>query len=127
MGIVLITHDLGVVAETADRVAVMYAGSIVETGPIGPLFSRPAHPYTVGLMSSVPRLHQAGGRLLADPRLAAQPVGHPARLLVPPALPPRRGRVLGRAARRCARSPPAVRSACHFAEDLLTVGSVRRG
>ena len=55
MGLLLITHDLGVVAETADRVAVMYAGRIVETGPTDALLASPAHPYTEGLLASVPR------------------------------------------------------------------------
>lgn len=56
MGMVLITHDMGVVAEMADRVAVMYAGQIVETGPVHRLFARPAHPYTSLLLSTIPRL-----------------------------------------------------------------------
>jgi len=55
MGLILITHDLAVVAEVADRVAVMYAGKIVETGDIGPLYHQPAHPYTLGLMKSLAR------------------------------------------------------------------------
>ena len=54
--VILITHDLGVVAETADRVAVMYAGRIVETGDVADIFRRPSHPYTVGLLQSLPRL-----------------------------------------------------------------------
>jgi peptide/nickel transport system ATP-binding protein len=54
MGLLLITHDLGVVARVADRVAVMYAGQIVETGSAGALFGRPIHPYTRGLLGSVP-------------------------------------------------------------------------
>ncbi|MBI5519310.1 MAG: ABC transporter ATP-binding protein [Desulfovibrio sp.] len=55
-GVMLITHDLGVVAETAHRVAVMYAGQVVEEAPVAELFAHPAHPYTQGLMASVPRL-----------------------------------------------------------------------
>jgi peptide/nickel transport system ATP-binding protein len=58
LSLLLITHDLGVVAETADRVAVMYAGRIVETGPVRAIFRSPAHPYTRGLLASLPR----GGR-----------------------------------------------------------------
>jgi peptide/nickel transport system ATP-binding protein len=54
-GIVLITHDMGVVADIADRVAVMYAGRIAEIAPAGELFARPAHPYTALLLGSVPR------------------------------------------------------------------------
>ena len=54
--IVLITHDLGVVAEMAQRVVVMYAGRKAEEAPVGPLFRRPVHPYTKGLLNSMPRL-----------------------------------------------------------------------
>jgi peptide/nickel transport system ATP-binding protein len=70
--IVLITHDLGVVAEMAQRVVVMYAGRKAEEAPVGPLFRRPLHPYTKGLLNSVPRL----GATLASqraPRLAEIP------------------------------------------------------
>jgi oligopeptide/dipeptide ABC transporter ATP-binding protein len=58
--IVLITHDLGVVAEMAERVVVMYAGRKVEEAPVGPLFARPLHPYTRGLLESIPKLRAAG-------------------------------------------------------------------
>jgi len=54
--VVLVTHDLGVVAETCGRAVVMYAGTVVEEAPIGPLFSRPRHPYTEGLLRSIPRI-----------------------------------------------------------------------
>ena len=57
MAVLLITHDLGIVAGRADRVAVMYAGQIVEEAPTPKLFARPSHPYTQGLFASVPRLH----------------------------------------------------------------------
>jgi oligopeptide/dipeptide ABC transporter ATP-binding protein len=57
--VLLITHDLGVVAEVADRVAVMYTGRIVEESPVGELFARPKHPYTEGLLRSVPKLTEA--------------------------------------------------------------------
>ncbi len=65
MAIVLITHDLGVVAEMADEVAVMYAGRVVERAAATALFDDPQHPYTLGLLGSVPRLEQARDRLLA--------------------------------------------------------------
>ena len=61
--IILITHDLGVVAEMADDVAVMYAGQIVERAPVASLFARPEHPYTVGLLGSIPKLDQKRERL----------------------------------------------------------------
>jgi peptide/nickel transport system ATP-binding protein len=60
---ILITHDLGVVAEVADEVAVMYAGRVVESGPVDAIFEDPQHPYTIGLMGSVPSLGRRQGRL----------------------------------------------------------------
>ena len=60
LSLLLISHNLGVIAETADRVAVMYAGRIVEVAPVRALFASPGHPYTVGLLRSVPRLGDAG-------------------------------------------------------------------
>lgn len=81
MGLVLITHDLGVVATVADRVAVMYAGRIVETSSVAALYSRPAHPYTLGLMASLPQAHQRRGLLTpiagSPPSLAHIPSGCP--------------------------------------------------
>ncbi|PCD76173.1 dipeptide ABC transporter ATP-binding protein DppD [Pseudothioclava arenosa] len=65
--LIMITHDLGVVAEMADTVAVMYAGRIVETGPVARIFEDPQHPYTIGLMSSMPDLGPRGGRLVTIP------------------------------------------------------------
>jgi peptide/nickel transport system ATP-binding protein len=69
MAVIMITHDLGVVAEVADRVCVMYAGKIVETGGIEDIFYQSVHPYTRGLLGSLPRLEQSslGHRLLAIP------------------------------------------------------------
>lgn len=67
MGILLITHDLGVVAEMADRVAVMYAGQIVEETDVHTLFKNPKHPYTKGLIKSVPPLHQKDKTLYSIP------------------------------------------------------------
>ena len=63
--IILITHDLGVVAELADEVAVMYAGRIVERASVERLFAHPHHPYTIGLLGSIPKLHQEQNRLHA--------------------------------------------------------------
>lgn len=78
--LILITHDLGVVARYADRVAVMYGGRIVESGPAGALYADPRHPYTQGLLRSVPRLEGDTGARLASiegqpPDLSALPVG----------------------------------------------------
>ena len=77
--VLLVTHDMGVIAEAADRVAVMYAGRIVEIGPVAEVIHAPRHPYTVGLMGSIPSMHQDRDRLAqidgAMPRLDAIPNG----------------------------------------------------
>jgi peptide/nickel transport system ATP-binding protein len=77
--VMLVTHDMGVIAETADRVAVMYAGRIAEIGPVGAVIRQPAHPYTDGLMASIPSLENRVNRLRqidgAMPRLDALPPG----------------------------------------------------
>ncbi|CAM5483970.1 ABC transporter ATP-binding protein OS=Streptomyces antimycoticus OX=68175 GN=SANT12839_061190 PE=3 SV=1 [Streptomyces antimycoticus] len=123
LGLVLITHDLGVVADVADTIAVMYAGRIVETAPVRDLYRRPAHPYTRGLLDSVPRVHHRGERLYAIK--GAPPAPSPC----PPAAPsiPAAARP-GRLPRRTA---AAVRggggrqgadsrtSACHFWKEEL--------
>ncbi len=111
--LILITHDLGVVAEVADKVAVMYAGRIVESGPVGAIFDDPQHPYTIGLMGSLPGL-EADGR---SARLATIPG-----MVPPPEAMPAGCRFADRcpfAIRRCAEAP-ALRSpapghsvACH--------------
>jgi peptide/nickel transport system ATP-binding protein len=80
MAIMLITHAMGVVAETAQRVAVMYAGKIVEEAPVVELFARPRHPYTQGLIRSIPRLDRAG----AKTRLEAIPGVVPSLVDLPP-------------------------------------------
>ncbi len=78
-GVMLVTHDMGVIAETADRVAVMYAGRVIEIGPVEEVLSRPKHPYTRGLMGSIPALGARVERLAqidgAMPRLNAIPTG----------------------------------------------------
>jgi peptide/nickel transport system ATP-binding protein len=63
--VILITHDLGVIAEVADDVAVMYSGKIVERAPVASLFAEPQHPYTIGLLGSIPQLHLEQHRLAA--------------------------------------------------------------
>ena len=79
MALILITHDVGVIAESTERVMVMYAGRIVESGPTGAVVARPAHPYTAGLMSSMPRAEMKDRRLVtiegAPPVMAAIPPG----------------------------------------------------
>ena len=77
--IILITHDLGVVAEVCDEVAVMYAGEIVERAPVDELFANPQHPYTVGLLGSIPRLDRRAAHLATIegmvPNMANPPAG----------------------------------------------------
>jgi peptide/nickel transport system ATP-binding protein len=77
--VMLITHDMGVIAETADRVAVMYAGRIAEIGPVRDVVKTPHHPYTKGLMGAIPTLEDRGERLVqipgSMPRLTAIPKG----------------------------------------------------
>jgi len=122
--IVLITHDLGVVAETCDRVAVMYAGRKVEESPVNVLFEAPAHPYTRGLMASKPRIGGAtepGGRLAELPGLVPS-LREP---IVGCAFAPR----CAFAVDRCRTETPAMRTvgerhdvACHEAEHVLNLG-----
>jgi peptide/nickel transport system ATP-binding protein len=81
MSVVLVTHDLGVIAETCDRLAVMYAGRLVETGPVAGLFRRPRHAYTLGLLNSVPRAGRVRQPLVSipgqPPQLSQLPEGCP--------------------------------------------------
>ena len=77
--VILITHDMGVIAETADRVCVMYAGRIVEIGPVRQIISAPRHPYTVGLMAAIPKIGSGADKLIqiegVMPRLDGIPAG----------------------------------------------------
>ena len=75
--IVLITHDLGVVAEVADEVVVMYAGKVVERAPVQALFDTPQHPYTVGLLGAIPRLDLAQHRLASIEGQVPNPMQRP--------------------------------------------------
>jgi oligopeptide/dipeptide ABC transporter ATP-binding protein len=79
LAMIFITHNLGIVAKMCDQVAVMYAGRIVESGPVRRIFNTPAHPYTEALLSSIPRLSDTSARLFAidgqPPDLAAPPAG----------------------------------------------------
>jgi oligopeptide transport system ATP-binding protein len=118
MGLILITHDLGVVADIADRIAVMYAGSIAEGADVLDLYRNPGHPYTEGLLESIPRLDMKGQELYAikglPPNLLRMPTGCPFH--------PRCPRVQD----ICRSDEPALRevgprrtSKCHFAEEVL--------
>jgi peptide/nickel transport system ATP-binding protein/oligopeptide transport system ATP-binding protein len=81
MSVILVTHDLGVIAQTCDRLAVMYAGRVVETGPVASLFREPRHAYTLGLLNSVPRAD-----LVRQP-LASIPGQPPSLMHMPPGCP----------------------------------------
>jgi peptide/nickel transport system ATP-binding protein len=75
--IILITHDLGVIAELAQEVLVMYAGAVVERAPVETLFAEPQHPYTVGLLGSIPKLHEDQDRLATIEGLVPNPLDMP--------------------------------------------------
>ena len=77
MAIMIITHNMGVIAETADRVLVMYAGRMVEEAPVARLFDKPLHPYTQGLLECVPSLDQDQERLVAIPGTLPDPARRP--------------------------------------------------
>jgi peptide/nickel transport system ATP-binding protein/oligopeptide transport system ATP-binding protein len=77
MAVIVITHNMGVIAEVADRVLVMYAGRIVEQSPVAGLFDTPQHPYTKGLLACVPTLEQDRPRLVAIPGTLPEPARRP--------------------------------------------------
>ncbi len=119
MGLILITHDLGVVADVADRIAVMYAGRIVEQADVFDLYAKPAHPYTKGLLDSIPRLDQKGESLTAISGLPPNLLHIPAGCAFNP-----RCRYVQDVCR--VDPPPPLRevarhrlAACHFSELLL--------
>ena len=121
--VLFITHDLSLLVEFSDRIAIMYAGEIVESAPAEVLFRDPQHPYTLGLMRSFPPLTGPDPAADRHPRLAAGPLGATAGLPLPPALPgvQRRRRAALRAAddacgRGCARSRPATPSPVTWSE-----------
>ncbi|GAA2282113.1 ABC transporter ATP-binding protein [Streptomyces atrovirens] len=118
MGLVLITHDLGVVADVADRIAVMYAGRIVESAPVHDIYKAPAHPYTRGLLDSVPRLDLKGRELYAIKGLPPNLTRVPPGCAFHPRCP------LARDVCRTDEPPlyevsPARGSACHFWRECL--------
>jgi peptide/nickel transport system ATP-binding protein/oligopeptide transport system ATP-binding protein len=77
MGVIIITHNMGVIAETADRVLVMYAGRVIEEAPVATIFDRPLHPYTRGLLDCVPSLTEDRARLVAIPGTLPDPARRP--------------------------------------------------
>jgi dipeptide transport system ATP-binding protein len=87
MGLIMITHDLAVVAEMAQRVAVMYAGQVVETGPVPALFDAPRHPYTNALLAAIPEHNKGAKRLSALPGIVPGALDRPAGCLLSPRCP----------------------------------------
>ena len=124
MALLLITHDLGVVAETCDHVAVMYAGRIVEQAPAAELFARPLHPYTIGLSAARPEHRSGSGEpLAAIPGMVPQPRDFPAGCRFHPRCGFAREPL-------CTAEPPELRELipghfvrCHFAGELEAVAS----
>lgn len=114
--VLLITHDLGVVAETADDVVVMYAGRVAEQADVRSLFAKPLHPYTIGLFRSLPRVDRSEDRLEEIPGNVPSPTKFPSGCRFRTRCP--------LAAAKCTEEPPLVevepghRSACWFAADL---------
>jgi oligopeptide/dipeptide ABC transporter ATP-binding protein len=122
---ILITHDLGLIAELADRVIVMYAGRIVEMGDVHTIFAAPRNPYTIGLMESLPRVSVDDDWLRPIPGQPPSLINRPPGCSFHPRCFLSQGRV------RCREEVPALRpieetahlSRCHFAEELLGRGS----
>ncbi|MCK4299438.1 MAG: ABC transporter ATP-binding protein, partial [Planctomycetes bacterium] len=128
MSVLLITHDMGVVAETTEEVAVMYAGQIVESAGTRALFARPHHPYTIGLFRSLPRLGGERRRLAVIPGTVPSPLRFPPGCRFHPRC------FLSRGRERCREQEPELRqvvppradqpghcSRCHFAEEAAQV------
>jgi oligopeptide transport system ATP-binding protein len=118
MGLILITHDLGVVADVADKISVMYAGRIMERALVGDIYARPAHPYTKGLLESIPRVDLKGQELAAIKGLPPSLTRIPAGCEFNPRCP------YAQDICRENRPPllevvPGRFSACHFAREVL--------
>ena len=118
MAVLLITHDLGVVSDICERVVVMYAGRVAETGEAGTIFARPAHPYTRALLAAIPRLEGPIGSLPAIAGVVPAPADFPAGCRFAPRCP--------YAIPACEAAPPALRpvpsgtaAACIRAEEIV--------
>lgn len=122
MALILITHDLGVVASVADTVTVMYAGKAVEQGAVQQIYSRPAHPYTRALLRAIPRLDHKGRQLDVIPGRPPDPLHLPAGCAFHPRCD--RAEDVCRAAPppRLLELPAGGRAACHFAMEVMADG-----
>ncbi|GAA1601389.1 MULTISPECIES: ABC transporter ATP-binding protein [Streptomyces] len=125
MGLILITHDLGVVADVADKIAVMYGGRIVETAPVHEIYKRPAHPYTRGLLDSIPRLDLKGQELYAIKGLPPNLLNIPSGCAFNPRCPKAQDvcrtdvPVLHRVTEQDGTELPGRGSACHFWKEQI--------
>jgi len=122
MGLILITHDLGVVADVAQEISVMYAGRTMETGTVDEIFSQTAHPYTVGLLQSIPKIDRRMSRLPVIPGLPPSLFGQPSGCAFHPRCP------MAVAKCRTGDGPPLVMlapghgSRCWFAREVQSDG-----
>ncbi len=125
LSVILVTHNLGIVAEIADRVAVMYAGNIVECAATRELMTAPAHPYTRALLSAVPELGGRRGRLNTIPGVVPRPENYPAGCRFAPRCPALESASPEERAKCAALVPPVIRVAPgHFCRCRLTCGGV---
>ncbi|MFI7534247.1 ABC transporter ATP-binding protein [Streptosporangium sp. NPDC049376] len=118
MAMILITHDLGVVADTADRIVVMYGGRVVETAPVHEVYQAPAHPYTRGLLESIPRLARKGRALPAIEGTPPDPLAMPSGCAFHPRCSYRQDNCVTDAPPRY-RIGPTRDSACHYWREVL--------
>jgi oligopeptide transport system ATP-binding protein len=122
MGLILITHDLGVVADVADRIVVMYAGGLVEEADVVDLYAHPAHPYSRGLLDSIPRLDQKGSDLPAIGGLPPNLLHLPAGCAFHPRCPLAQDVCRSGAPPARVELGPGRAAACHFVDQTLTAG-----
>ena len=118
MAMILVSHDLGVVSQIAHRVVVMYGGQLVETGPAKEIFSAPKHPYTEGLLRSLPRITRKVSRLAVIPGNVPNPRHWPEGCRFHPRCP--------YAWERCKETAPALADAPHASRCLLVEEPARR-
>jgi len=119
MGVVIITHDLGIVAESAHRVLVMYGGKQVEVGSVGEVFNNPAHPYTKGLLASIPDLEQTVSRLHTIPGQPPDPRNLPPGCSFHPRCPFSQ-QICKTDVPALTEVAPSRSAACHFAREVLS-------